>query len=50
MKVTILGAGGVRTPFIVRSFIIRQERLGRVILLAPRLCPIECSRRLESEG
>lgn len=28
MKVTLLGAGGVRTPFIVRSFILRQERLG----------------------
>ncbi len=28
MKVTILGAGGVRTPLIVRSFIARQARLG----------------------
>jgi 6-phospho-beta-glucosidase len=28
MKVAILGAGGVRTPLIVRSFIARQERLG----------------------
>ncbi|MGH2523299.1 MAG: 6-phospho-beta-glucosidase, partial [Anaerolineales bacterium] len=28
MKVTILGAGGVRTPLIVRSFITRQDRLG----------------------
>ena len=28
MKVAILGAGGVRTPFVVRSFILRQERLG----------------------
>ncbi len=28
MKVALLGAGGVRTPFVVRSFIIRQERLG----------------------
>ena len=28
MKVTILGAGGVRTPQVVSSFIARQDRLG----------------------
>jgi 6-phospho-beta-glucosidase len=28
MKVAILGAGGMRTPLIVRSFITRQNRLG----------------------
>jgi 6-phospho-beta-glucosidase len=28
MKVAILGAGGVRTPLMVRSFIARQERIG----------------------
>lgn len=28
MKVTIIGAGGVRTPQMVRSFVGRQDRLG----------------------
>lgn len=28
MKVAILGAGGVRTPLMVRSFLLRQDRLG----------------------
>jgi len=28
MKVTVLGAGGVRTPLMVRSFITRQNRVG----------------------
>lgn len=28
MKITIIGAGGVRTPLILESFLARQERLG----------------------
>jgi 6-phospho-beta-glucosidase len=28
MKVALLGAGGVRTPLMVRSFITRQDRIG----------------------
>ncbi len=53
MKVAILGAGGVRAPFMVRSFIIRQERIGldelalmdidggRLDLMAALTAPIE---------
>lgn len=32
MKISIVGAGGVRMPFIVQSFIARQERLGAIEL------------------
>ena len=28
MKVAVLGAGGVRTPLLMRSFMLRQARLG----------------------
>lgn len=28
MKITIIGAGGVRTPLMLKSFLARQERLG----------------------
>ena len=27
MKITIIGAGGVRTPLMLKSFLTRQERL-----------------------
>ena len=56
MKVTILGAGGVRTPQVVSSFIARQDRLGldelalmdidgsRLDLMAALTAPLEQSR------
>lgn len=59
MKVALLGAGGVRTPFIVRSFIIRQERLGinelalmdidgpRLELMAVLTAPLEQQNNLK---
>ncbi len=55
MKVTILGAGGVRTPMLVRSFILRQARLGltelalmdvdagRLDLMAALTAPLEAA-------
>jgi len=58
MKVTIIGAGGVRTPQIVRSFITRQDRLGldelalldinggRLDLMAALTAPLEANNRL----
>jgi 6-phospho-beta-glucosidase len=58
MKVTIIGAGGVRTPQVVRAFIARQERLGldelalmdingaRLDLMAALTAPLEAGQRL----
>src|SRR5687767_12670745 len=58
MKVTVIGAGGVRTPHIVRSFIARQDRLGldelalldidggRLELMAALTAPLESAQRL----
>ena len=58
MKVTILGAGGVRTPQMVRAFIARQHRLGldelalmdinggRLELIAALTAPLEHAQPL----
>jgi 6-phospho-beta-glucosidase len=58
MKVTVIGAGGVRSPHVVRSFIARQDRLAldelalmdvdgaRLELMACLTAPLEQSARL----
>ncbi len=58
MKVTVIGAGGVRTPHIVRGFIARQDRLGldelalldidggRLDLMAALTAPLENAQPL----
>jgi 6-phospho-beta-glucosidase len=55
VKVAVLGAGGVRTPMIVRSFLLRQHRLGltelalmdvdgaRLELMAALTAPLEAA-------
>lgn len=55
MKVAVLGAGGVRTPLLVRSFMLRQARLGltelalmdvdagRLELMAALTAPLEAA-------
>lgn len=58
MKVTVIGAAGVRTPFMLQSFIARQERLGldelalmdvdgsRLQLMSALTAPIERASKL----